>query len=74
MAIHIRSLMTAPALLVFHVLYDWPHYCSNPGVEEITRSLAANHDQENGTVAILLQIKPYLSNKLKKKGRLGYIT
>ena len=23
--------------------YDWPHDCSNRGVEEITRSLATNH-------------------------------
>ena len=33
--IHMKSSVAAPALLVLHVSYDWPHDCSNWGVNKI---------------------------------------
>ena len=70
-----KSLVAAPALLVLHVsYYDWPHDCSNQGVEEITGWLATNYLSPTAGQGILLQIKLYLSSKLKKKVRLDCIT
>ena len=47
-----RHLVAAPALLVLHVSYEWPHDCSNQFVEEITGWLATNHlSREAGYIA-----------------------
>ena len=53
---------------------DWPHDCSNRGVEEIIRWLAGYKPliikRRAGYIAAN---QANLSNKLKKKGRLDYI-
>ena len=48
-----RSLMAAPTFLALHVPFDWPHDCSNRGVEEIIRWLTTNHfsSREAGYIA-----------------------
>ena len=64
--------MAAPALLVFYMSYDWPHDCSNWGVEEISRWLGTNH--LSSKEAEHIAANQAITAEQAKKGRLDYIT
>ena len=66
--IHMKSHVAGLTLLILHVSYDWPHDCSNRGVEEITRLLATNHfSSREGQGSYIAANQAILSEYAKEK-------